>query len=171
MVYRLVLGLRKPWHVILGTELSGVVEAVGRQVIHFSFGDPVLAFPGGRMGRQAGYRCRAADGPVCFRPANLSHQQAVSHCFGGTSMLACQPDGAGAPVAACWWCRPEYVRQLGLIASGGAFTPVLEGRHALLKEQAAHRRVDSGRKQGSVVLVMDPGAVVAQWPHAPSRRT
>lgn len=87
MVYRLVLGLRKPWHVIPGTELSGVVEAVGRQVIHFSFGDPVLAFPGGRMGRQAGYRCRAADGPVCFRPANLSHQQAASHCFGGTSML------------------------------------------------------------------------------------
>jgi NADPH:quinone reductase-like Zn-dependent oxidoreductase len=84
---RLAFGLRRPRQPILGSELSGVVEAVGREVVDFQPGDSVFAFPGSAMGCHAEYRCIAASGPVSLKPANLSHAQAASLCFGGSTML------------------------------------------------------------------------------------
>jgi len=84
---RVALGLRGPRQPILGTELSGVVEAVGSGVTTFLVGDDVFAFPGSRMGCYAEYRCIAADGPVAPKPAHLSYEQAAALCFGGSTML------------------------------------------------------------------------------------
>lgn len=83
---RLIFGWRRPRQPILGTELSGVVEAVGPAVTTFRPGDAVLAFPGARMGCHAEYRCLPAEG-VVPKPTRLSHVQAAALCFGGVTMI------------------------------------------------------------------------------------
>ncbi|MEQ1672471.1 MAG: alcohol dehydrogenase catalytic domain-containing protein, partial [Hyphomicrobium sp.] len=47
---RLFLGLTRPRNPVLGTELAGLVEAVGQNVTRFQKGDRVFAFPGVAMG-------------------------------------------------------------------------------------------------------------------------
>lgn len=84
---RLALGLRGPRQPILGTELSGVVAAVGRDVAGFAVGDDVIAFTGGKMGCHAEMVCVAANGAVLRKPARLSHAQAATLGFGGTTAV------------------------------------------------------------------------------------
>mgnify|MGYP002623450960 FL=1 len=83
---RLVFGWRRPRQPILGTELSGVIEAVGPGVEGVRPGDAVVAFPGARMGCHAEFRCLPAES-VVPKPARLSHAQAAALCFGGVTML------------------------------------------------------------------------------------
>lgn len=84
---RLVLGIRVPRQPILGTELAGDVEAVGKAVTSFKVGDQVFAFPGGGMGAYVEYKCMPANGAVAIKPSNLSHEQAAALSFGGSTML------------------------------------------------------------------------------------
>jgi NADPH:quinone reductase-like Zn-dependent oxidoreductase len=87
LIGRLLLGLRGPRQPILGTELAGIVEAVGRDVTAFAVGERVFAFPGGAMGCHAEVVCLPADGPVAAIPANLSDPQAAALSFGGSTVL------------------------------------------------------------------------------------
>ena len=87
LLARLALGLRRPRQPILGTELAGVVESVGKDVTRFKPGDAVLAFPGEKMGGHAQYRAMPEDGAVARKPANLSFEEAASLPFGGTTAL------------------------------------------------------------------------------------
>lgn len=84
---RLVFGVSRPRQPVLGTELSGRVVAVGKHVTKFAVGDQVFAFPGGKMGCHAEYRCMPQDGPIAHKPPNLSYEQAASLSFGGTTAL------------------------------------------------------------------------------------
>jgi NADPH:quinone reductase-like Zn-dependent oxidoreductase len=84
---RLVFGLFGPRQPILGTELAGIVEAVGRDVKRFAVGDEVLAFPGGKFGGHAEYRTMPEDGMIAMKPANLSFEEAAALSFGGTTAL------------------------------------------------------------------------------------
>lgn len=84
---RLAFGITQPRQPILGTELSGVVEAAGRDVRTFAVGDEVFAFADAAMGSHAEYRCIAANGLVAPKPANLSFEQAAALSFGGMTML------------------------------------------------------------------------------------
>ncbi|MDB5506729.1 MAG: NAD(P)-dependent alcohol dehydrogenase [Devosia sp.] len=84
---RLVFGLFGPRQPILGTELAGVVEAVGNEVTRFKVGDEVFAFPGAKYGSHAEYRTMPANGLVALKPANLSFDEAAALSFGGTTVL------------------------------------------------------------------------------------
>ena len=84
---RLALGLARPRQPILGTELAGVIEAIGKDVTRFKPGDAVFAFPGGKMGCHAQYRAVAEDAPVARKPENLSFEEAASLSFGGSTAL------------------------------------------------------------------------------------
>jgi len=86
-IARLALGLRRPRQPILGTELSGVVEAVGARVTRLRPGDEVFAFPGGKIGCHAQLRAVAQAGPIARKPAKLSFEEAASLSFGGTTAL------------------------------------------------------------------------------------
>lgn len=84
---RLVFGINKPRQPILGTEIAGVVEAIGKNVSKFKVGDRVFAYPGGRMGGYAEYRCMPEDGAVALMPATLTYRESVALSFGGTTAL------------------------------------------------------------------------------------
>ncbi|HWP83367.1 MAG TPA: NAD(P)-dependent alcohol dehydrogenase [Bacteroidota bacterium] len=87
LIVRLVFGISKPRQPILGTELAGEVEAIGKNVTRFKVGDQVFAFSGARMGCYAEYICMREDGPVLRKPRNLSYEEAAALSFGGTTAL------------------------------------------------------------------------------------
>ena len=83
----LAVGLKGPRQPILGTELAGVVEAVGPAVTRFKVGDAVLGFAGASMGCHAEFRCFAEDGLVVAKPPNLTFEEAASLSFGATTAI------------------------------------------------------------------------------------
>jgi NADPH:quinone reductase-like Zn-dependent oxidoreductase len=87
LIARLVLGVSKPRQPILGSELAGTVELVGKDVKRFKVGDEVFAFTGARLGCHAEYKCMPADGAVALRPANLSFDVAAAISSCGTTAL------------------------------------------------------------------------------------
>lgn len=87
LISRLVLGVSGPRQPILGTELAGEVESVGKDVRNFKAGDQVFAFSGSRMGCHAEYRCMPEDGAVALKPVNLTYDEAAAISFGGTTAL------------------------------------------------------------------------------------
>src|SRR4029079_6639409 len=92
---RFVFGVFGPRQPILGTELSGVVEAAGKAVTRFKAGDQVFAFPGARYGSHAEYRTMPEDGLIAIKPANLSFEEAAALSFGGANALQFLRDKAG----------------------------------------------------------------------------
>jgi NADPH:quinone reductase-like Zn-dependent oxidoreductase len=86
-LFRLALGLRRLRQPILGTELSGVVDAVGPGVTDFAPGDAVIAFPGARMRAHAELCIVPAAGAVVKKPPSLSFDTAAALAFGGSTAL------------------------------------------------------------------------------------
>ena len=94
---RMVLGIRRPKHPILGMELSGVVESVGPAVRGFAVGDEVMAFTGWAFGAYAEYAClrekplRSAEkeGMVVHKPATMTFDEAAAGlATGGITALS-----------------------------------------------------------------------------------
>lgn len=92
---RLVFGLFGPRQPILGTELAGQIEAIGKAVTRFRPGDEVFAFTGAGFGCHAQYRTMPEDGLIAVKPANLSFEEAAALSFGGTTALHFLRDKAG----------------------------------------------------------------------------
>lgn len=80
---KLALGFTKPRRPILGTELSGVIAKVGKNVRKFKVGDPVFAYPGHFGGAYAEFICMEESACLALKPANISFKQAAALSFGG----------------------------------------------------------------------------------------
>ena len=85
---RIMLGVRKPRRAILGMELAGVIEGVGREVTRFKSDNEVFASTlWSGFGAYAEYKCMAEDGVLAFKPANMSFEQAAVIPSGGITAL------------------------------------------------------------------------------------
>ncbi|GGL49585.1 NAD(P)-dependent alcohol dehydrogenase [Planomonospora parontospora] len=88
-------GLRKPKIRVLGADIAGQVEAVGRDVTEFRPGDEVYGMP--KQGGFGEYACVRA-GELVPKPKNLSFEQAAAvPMAAGTALLGLRDDGRIQP--------------------------------------------------------------------------
>lgn len=83
---RAFFGFSKPKVKILGSEFSGDVEAVGKNVIGFKVGDKVFGYRGQSMGTYAEYFVIPEKSVVTLKPENISYEEAAA--VPGGSMVA-----------------------------------------------------------------------------------
>jgi NADPH:quinone reductase-like Zn-dependent oxidoreductase len=86
---RLVFGLRRPRHRILGREFAGEVDAVGAAVSDFAVGDHVFGLTGLRFGAHAEFISVPASARIEHIPAGMSFEEAAPICDGALSALMC----------------------------------------------------------------------------------
>jgi NADPH:quinone reductase-like Zn-dependent oxidoreductase len=87
VIMRLVLGFTKPRKPVLGTVVSGIVEAVGDKVHGFKPGDEVFASSGFKFGAYAEYIVLPESGTVSHKPENASFEEAAAILFGGMTAI------------------------------------------------------------------------------------
>jgi NADPH:quinone reductase-like Zn-dependent oxidoreductase len=84
---RMMFGFKKPKVNILGIDLAGVIEAVGKDVKLFKPGDQVFGSPGTKMGAHAEYSCIPETGALAIKPADMRWEEAAAISLAGNTAL------------------------------------------------------------------------------------
>jgi len=167
---RLMFGLRKPRKGILGVELAGEIEAVGKDVTLFKQGDQVFGINSTELGAYAEFVCWPEKRALAIKPANVTYAEAAAIPFGtgaalyflknlgkiqsGQSILI---NGASGSVGSA---AVQLARHFGADVTGVSSTTNLD----LVKSLGAHRVIDytredfrKGSKTYDIILDTVPG--------------
>ncbi len=84
---RIALGVRRPRRQILGGYFSGEIDALGKDVRHFSIGDQVFGTTQLRLGAYGEYVALPASYTIVSKPSNMSYAEAAAVPLGGLNAL------------------------------------------------------------------------------------
>ena len=134
---RMATGIFSPKIKVLGTELSGIVETVGKDVTEFKPGDEVIADSGTLYGAHAEYVLISDHDPVVHKPADLSFKEAAAVSYGSLTALPFLRDhgkikeGDRVLIIGASGCVGSYAVQLSKIY-GAEVSGVCSGKNAEL---------------------------------------
>ncbi|MDQ6419357.1 NAD(P)-dependent alcohol dehydrogenase [Paenibacillus sp. LHD-117] len=146
-IVKLIYGLRKPRHAIMGTELAGLIDAVGKDVRGFRVGDRIFGISV-TSGAHAEYKCLPENKPLVHMPTSLAFEEAAAICDGAPTALTFLRDKAkvrpGQKVlvngasGAVGLAAVQLAKHLGAEVTG-----VCSGANAeLVRSQGADRVID-----------------------------
>jgi NADPH:quinone reductase-like Zn-dependent oxidoreductase len=147
LLTRLLFGITRPRQPILGTELAGEVEAVGKDVTRFGVGDAVFAYSDDEMGAHAEYAVMPEEGTLAHKPQHLTYEEAAALSFGGVTALrflrwgglqegeTVLVNGASGSVGSA---AVQLARHFGASVTGVCST----GHVELVQSLGAHRVID-----------------------------
>ena len=87
LISRLVFGVMRPRKTILGTEFSGEIESLGKDVKLFKKGDQVFGSSGAGFGAHAQYIAVPEAGAITTKPSNMTYEEAAAVPFGASASL------------------------------------------------------------------------------------
>jgi NADPH:quinone reductase-like Zn-dependent oxidoreductase len=146
VISRFWSGLFKPKQQTLGSEFSGVVEAVGAQVREFKIGDNVFGFNDKQFGGHAEYLTIAASAGVALMPDNVNFETAAAISEGAHYALV---DIYAAKVSA-----GQHVMVYGATgAIGSAAVQLLKHFGAIVTAVCNTKNVDLVKSLGADVVI------------------
>jgi NADPH:quinone reductase-like Zn-dependent oxidoreductase len=87
LMFRMVIGFKKPRNPVLGLVFAGEIESVGKDVKRFKKADQVYGFTGLSFGAYSEYLCISEDeskrGCLAIKPVNMSYKEAAAIAYGG----------------------------------------------------------------------------------------
>jgi NADPH:quinone reductase-like Zn-dependent oxidoreductase len=84
---RIFLGILRPRQPILGMDLAGEIEDMGRNVTKFKRADQVFGSTGFKFGANAQYICLPETGMLALKPEQVSWEEAAAVTNGGITAL------------------------------------------------------------------------------------
>lgn len=94
LMLHIVFGIRKPRNQVLGMELAGEIESVGRDVTRFKIGEKVFGSTFSlKFGGYAEYKCFPEESILINMPNNTSYGEAATIPGGGMTALICLRKG------------------------------------------------------------------------------